>query len=118
MYSVIFPFILLLILRSESRQIKTQSDLTFVLGVIVYHPFNTVFVPEHPQVRTPGGCPPIGISTCPPAESPLNNLSASSLLSALMIEILLLFSFRWFGPTSQEHHWPLGRSFQLEEQCA
>src|SRR6266404_5461335 len=45
----------------------------------------------------PQGLSPIGPSICPPTESPLNNLSASSLLSAL-ITILLLFSFSFVLP--------------------
>src|SRR6476620_5580585 len=45
----------------------------------------------------PQGLSPIGPSICPPTESPLNNLSASSLLSAL-ITILLLFSFSFVFP--------------------
>src|SRR5215212_3910762 len=45
----------------------------------------------------PQGLSPIGPSICPPTESPLNNLSASSLLSAI-ITILLLFSFSFVLP--------------------
>ncbi len=47
----------------------------------------------------PQGLSSIGISICPPCESPLNSLSASSLLSAL-IEILLLVSFRLCVPNA------------------
>src|SRR5687767_3448105 len=45
----------------------------------------------------PQGLSPIGPSICPATESPLNNLSASSLLSAI-ITILLLFSFSFVFP--------------------
>jgi hypothetical protein len=45
----------------------------------------------------PQGPSPIGPSICPSPESPLNNLSASSLLAAPII-ILLLFSFSFAFP--------------------
>src|SRR5215813_11304432 len=56
-------------------------------------PYLSLNIPKY----VPHGLSEIGNSTWPPSERPLNNLSASSLLSAV-ITILLLFSFSFVLP--------------------
>src|SRR3990167_2765920 len=68
----------------------------YVLGehsIIHSIPYLSLNIPAY----VPHGLSPIGPSIFPPAERPLNNLFASSLLSVL-IEILLLFSFSFTFP--------------------
>jgi hypothetical protein len=52
-------------------------DFVLLFWVKVHHPLNTLFISKYSK-KAPKGPPAIGISISSPAESPLNNSSASS----------------------------------------